>query len=96
MDAKSELLTREVGLRDFITPTGRKLDAVPDAQRSLFWIKFVDGKGGQLPQALAGSFTGKYRAEMAIREFITEFWDISDAASKKPKVTSNVTNNAND
>lgn len=89
-----EVLTREIGLRDGITPTGRKLVPVPDPQRGMYWIRYADGKGGQLPAQVAGAYTGLTRAEVALKEFLEMFWDLSDAASRKTKVTSNVIKNA--
>jgi hypothetical protein len=90
-----EVLTRKKGLREGIMPTGRKLGVVPDRQMALHWVQYVDGKGGTLPYELQGSFTGRMKAQQALDEFLVKFWDISENASRKPKVTSNDTTNAN-
>ena len=91
-DAKPEILTREKGIKENIIPTGRKFAVVPDKQLGLCWIKFIDGKGGSIPAELSGAYTGRMRAQQALTDFVTRFWDLSDSASKKPKVTNTVSN----
>mgnify|MGYP000938657087 FL=1 len=80
----AEVLTREHGIRNWITQTGRQLGLVNEEWNpSLMRIAFVDGKPGDLPDLLKGHWTKRVIAEGVVNKYLTEFWDMSD--SKKGK-----------
>jgi hypothetical protein len=80
-----EVLKREDCINKGIIPTGRKFGVFVDGSSSFYWVRFADGKGGQVPNELSGAFTGKVRADDALREYVKRFWDISENASKKSR-----------
>lgn len=80
----AEVLTREVGMAKLITPTGRQLGVVKHSMYpGLLEIKYVDGITGDLPDDLKGSWTKRDWAEAAIQNYLTKFWNVSDAAATK-------------
>jgi hypothetical protein len=81
--SEDEVLTREVGIRNNVLPTGRKLGVVPDRQHGLFWIRWIDGKQGGIPDEIASAWTSPARAQEAIQNYVTRFWNISDNSTKK-------------
>jgi hypothetical protein len=81
-----EVLNKEYGMLNNISPQGRKLGWIPlESNPSLLEIHFVDDKGGRVPDELGGLWTGARQAQEAIQIYLTKFWDTSDkiAASKK-------------
>lgn len=82
----NEVLTREYGLKNFVTPTGRQLGVgYWPVNESLLIIQYIDGKPGALPEKLQGKYTKRSLAESDILSFLTVFWDESDKASKARK-----------
>lgn len=81
----TNVLTRETGMQDKITPTGRQLGVVAQKHGSMYTIQFLDGKGGNLPDSLKGMYTTKPRAFEALDNFLNEFWNTSDSVSVKKK-----------
>lgn len=82
-----EILTKEKALPLFMSPTGRSYKVIPsDKVQGTFEIANADGQLGTLPDELTHSvFTGRQRAEKHLRQFLSNFWDKSDAASQKAK-----------
>lgn len=81
----TNVLTRETGMKEKITPTGRQLAVVPQKHGGMYLIQFSDGKGGNLPDNLKGMYTTKPRAFEALDNFLNEFWNTSDSVSVKKK-----------
>lgn len=80
----TEVLTREYGIANLVTPTGRSLGVAPwKVNPGLLQVVYTDSKPGSLPEELEGLFTKATVAETAIRAYVTRFWDESDKASKK-------------
>lgn len=84
----TNVLTREEGLKDGITPTGRKIAVEPIKHSALYRIQFADGKGGLLPDNLRGMYTSRPRANEDLTKYLKDFWDTSDSVKKKEKATS--------
>lgn len=83
MTNTDQVLTREYGIENFTTPTGRKLGVKKyQVNPGLLEVHYADGKGGSLPEELQGLFTKSTLAEAAIATWLNKFWDISDEASK--------------
>lgn len=79
----TNVLTREVGMKDKLAPTGRQFTVNPMKNGSLYIIQYSDGKGGELPDRLKGHFTNKPRAFEVLDNFLNDFWNTSDSVSKK-------------
>lgn len=80
-----EVLTRDVAIPNFTTPTGRKYsiapsDIVPGTYK-------VVSEVGDLPAELSGAFTGRMRAERAIHNYLVALWNYSDHKAEKKKVS---------
>lgn len=79
----TEVLTRETAIPNKTTPTGRVIGCVPlEHNPAMLTIRFVDGKGGEVPEPLQGLWTGLRQADEAIKDYLTKFWNTSDEASK--------------
>ena len=82
----ADLLTRETAIPAKTTPTGRVLGWIPlEHNPAMLEIKFVDGKGGEVPSELQGLWTGFRQADEAIQMYLVKFWNTSDAAKSKSK-----------
>jgi hypothetical protein len=80
----SDVLTREHGIENWITPTGRQLGLINEEWNpSMMRIAFVDGKPGALPDVLQGHFTKRKIAADLIEKYLKEFWDMSDSKKKE-------------
>ena len=77
-DAK-QVLTREIGLRDWVTPTGRSVEI--HYTNNLYSFKLT-GSGAQPPET-ADRQTSYSRISAKVTEYLTKFWDMSDSKSKK-------------
>ena len=84
MPAEQVVLTREYGIANYMTPTGRKLGIMPEEwNATLLKIAFVDERPGDLPDRLKGHYTKRVLAERVLDAYIQEFWDTSDEVSAK-------------
>jgi hypothetical protein len=78
----TDTLTREFGLANYTTPTGRKLGVVTEEYNpALLKIVYTDSKPGDLPDNLKGYYTRRHLAHDALMKYITAFWDMSDEAA---------------
>lgn len=84
MDAAVKVipLERELSIKNNTSPTGRRLGTY-QFNNGMWGIKFVDKKPGEVPGSIAGSYTSMHRAEEALKTYLNEFWDISDAKKRK-------------
>lgn len=82
MDDK-EVLTKEYGIANDTTPTGRVLGILPIVGGRLCEIKFADGKPGTLPPEVSGKFTSVRFARDTLTRYVTGFWEFSDAVPRK-------------
>lgn len=83
-----QVLTKETGIANWITPTGRKLSLFPwIANPSLLEVKWTNEKGepigGALPESLQGKFTSSRSAEPFVKLYVTEFWNEAEKQSNK-------------
>jgi len=83
MDAIDEVLTKEKALPLNILPTGRKVGVAHVRGTGMYELKYVDGKGGEVPDEYKSRYTGTHYAMAAAKKFVKELWDISEKASKK-------------
>lgn len=73
-----EVLTKEYGIANNTTPTGRVLGFKKwEVNPSLYQICYVDGGQGQnLPEYLKDAmYTNPRLAEADIKVYVTQFWD---------------------
>ena len=91
----TEVLTKEVGLKENITPTGRKLGVALVPGTTLYNIKYIDNKQGDVPQEYKGRFTSYFYAETALKKYIEQFWEMSEETSRKQKRTISLNQNQN-
>lgn len=91
----SEVLTRDKAVPHGILPTGRKIGVIPVRGVTMYQIGYVDGKPGTIPDEYSSKFTSIVYAEREAHRFVSDFWDVSDKASSKPKnKTLSLSNNA--
>lgn len=86
--ATLQVLTRETGILNWTTPTGRRVALFPwNANPSMLEIKWMNDKGepigGALPEKLQGKFTSRKAAEPYIHEYMTTFWDEAEKQAGK-------------
>lgn len=77
------ILSRDAAIEAFTTPTGRVLGIELDRTIGKYFVRYVDEKGGSLPEELRGQFTAPKYAESLVKRYLNQFWDTSDKASKK-------------
>jgi hypothetical protein len=82
---ENELLVREKAAPLNITPTGRKLGVIPVKGSNMYRVAFVDGKAGDLPDAYAGKYTALHYATAAMKDYVSKFWDQSEASQSNKK-----------
>jgi len=80
----TEVLTRQEAIGKDLLPTGRKVGVVSVPGTAMLKIAFLDGPG-TLPDKYAGKFTSRIRAGVEMKKYLAEFWDVSDAATRKGK-----------
>ncbi len=77
---------REQAIAQGYTPTGRKLGIAVVKGTSLYKVFYVDDKPGTREiseMGLDSMWTKPEFAEEAMRKYLTEFWNMSEAAAKK-------------
>jgi hypothetical protein len=75
----AQVLTREDGIANFVTPTGRSLGVIKETYNpALLKIAYLDNKPGDLPDDLKGHYTKVQLAEADLRKYVATFWDMSD------------------
>lgn len=76
----ADVLTREFGLENSISPIGRKFGVRYNEHKpSLMEICYVDDKRGELPDELKGFFTKETLARLVLNEYLRRFWEKSDS-----------------
>lgn len=80
---ENEVLTKDKGLKENLLPTGRKLGIVLVPGTSLYRIKFVDNKQGDVPQEYSGKYTSRVYAEKDLKDYVESFWTMSESVSQK-------------
>jgi hypothetical protein len=83
-DVENEVLTREKAQPQNILPTGRKIGIQHVKGTSMYKLHYLDG-AGELPDRYKSFYTGISQANKDLKQFVSEFWDISDKASTKKK-----------
>ena len=83
MEDDIQVLTMKEGLETNTIPTGRVLGLVPIPQTSMVEIKYIDGKAGQVPGEIGGSYTSTRFAQNHLTDYVKRFWLLSEQATKK-------------
>lgn len=83
------LLTREIGLAEFIDPLGNTWTVTPDPAGTALYIIMAVNEDGEpvpprsYPRGLADQWTSNKRATKALVDWLTESWDKSDAVAAR-------------
>lgn len=85
-DAPAKVLSRDEAITSNTTPTGRVLGVKMLGEYGLYKVKYVDGRGGEVPAEVNGLYTkGEYaRADML--RYLSEMWDMSEEAANKARL----------
>jgi len=76
MSKEVKVLSRDTAMKTLTSPMGRTYGAVKSkVLPGLFKIALVDGKPGDVPKELEGTFTKPFHAEQVIRAHISKLWD---------------------
>lgn len=75
--------TKQEGLLNSVTATGRQLGVVPAITHGLWQIRYIDGRSGALPEKLQGKYTGQKFAKEDIDNFVSSTWDVVAEALAK-------------
>lgn len=73
-----ELLTREIGVRDGILPTGTKVRLKNNLQGFTLSLE-----NGPVPQKYQGTWTSRLAAEKMLQQYVSDFWDLSEKTDAK-------------
>ena len=78
-ESPDEVLTREIGMARWLTPSGRQVVHVRKGSLHAFRL---EGQGAQ-PVESAIWYTSRHRLVGAVEAYLRKFWDISDSVGKK-------------